>query len=539
MKTGWHDVAWLASLTGNIPLSWPIRQYAELIKENAERRNLIAVHLQAVMALQSGQSPVEVSADSVKALEDVCGAVKRYDSNQALSVQEWPALTKAALYGFAGRFVEFATENSEADPATVLVTFLARFGVEVPGPVMWVGDTKHRANIASVIVGASSKARKGTSGKPVKRLFAPVEFETSDTATGRAKETPGPFSSGEGIIFAVRDPVTGIDKKTGEPIEIDPGVKDKRLFVLDEEFGSVMANTKREGNILSMIVRTIWDSGNLDPLTKTTKIKATGAHIGWVSHITINELSTRLSEIEMLNGYANRILWVCARRSKLVAWPAPMDADRLSQFQYELSEIIAAHQGDIIVEPDAEVRKAWQEEHYGALTRERPGLVGCVVNRDEAQVMRLAMIYALLDKSHIIRPVHMEAALALWQYCENSANYIFSCRQTDSVSRRILEALQDGQKTATEINRLFNSHTSKARLRTALTELVAADQIGFEKQATGGRPTTTYYLKPSSVIIEKSGISPGCQTTSEVKTFFHINTQDSSDAESSEYKVTI
>ena len=188
----------------------------------------------------------------------------------------------------AGEFVELATENSEAAPEAVLATFLTRFGVECgPGPYSMVGDTKHSARIFTVIVGASSKARKGTSAKPVDRLF---DFELMNEACEEAeivkaaKRSPGPLSSGEGIIYAVRDELEEWkqNRKTGagEWVITDPGARDKRLYILDEEFSSALSCTKRDGNTLSPILRSAWDDGDIEPLTKTSRIKTTGAHIG-------------------------------------------------------------------------------------------------------------------------------------------------------------------------------------------------------------------------------------------------------------------
>lgn len=232
------------------------------------------------------------------------------------------SISRRRLPGIVGEFVGLATENSEADPAAVLATFLPRFGVEVgSGPHMWVGDTPHRCRLASVIVGASSKSRKGTSGTPVKRLFSTDPHTDTVPPYIPAHTTAGPFSSGEGIIYLVRDEIEKWSDKLQEWIVTDPGIDDKRLFILDEEFAGVMANTKREGNTLSMIIRRIWDSGNLAPIIKNNRITATCAHIGWVSHITLFELNSRLDESEAFNGFANRILWVCAKRFKLVPEP--------------------------------------------------------------------------------------------------------------------------------------------------------------------------------------------------------------------------
>jgi hypothetical protein len=39
--------------------------------------------------------------------------------------------------------------------------------------------------------------------------------------------------------------------------------------------------------------------------------------------------------------------------------------------------------------------------------------------------MRLSALYALLDKSAVVKADHLKAALALWEYCEASARFIF------------------------------------------------------------------------------------------------------------------
>jgi hypothetical protein len=92
------------------------------------------------------------------------------------TIKEWPVLDQRACRGIAGDFVALAAESSEADPAAILITFLVRFGVEVGnGPTLYVGDGKHHARFAAVIVGSSSKARKGTSWKPVDRLYCKIE----------------------------------------------------------------------------------------------------------------------------------------------------------------------------------------------------------------------------------------------------------------------------------------------------------------------------------------------------------------------------
>ena len=44
-------------------------------------------------------------------------------------------------------------------------------------------------------------------------------------------------------------------------------------------------------------------------------------------------------------------------------------------------------------------------------------MVGAPTSRAAAQVLRLSMINTLLDGEKFVRPPHLLAALAVWDYC--------------------------------------------------------------------------------------------------------------------------
>lgn len=102
----------------------------------------------------------------------------------------------------------------------------------------------------------------------------------------------------------------------------------------------------------------------------------------------------------------------------------------------------------------AEARKQWADM-YPELSKEHSGLAGSIINRAEAQTMRLALIYALLDGRNVIQGKHLDAALALWRYAQESALYIFGDRAADPLEEKILEALKQGPLTATAFERRF------------------------------------------------------------------------------------
>jgi hypothetical protein len=87
------------------------------------------------------------------------------------------------------------------------------------------------------------------------------------------------------------------------------------------------------------------------------------------------------------------------------------------------------------------------------------------------------LLYALLDMSDKICTRHLQAALALWQYCEESARFIFGGLSPEQLS--ILELLSDRQlRTKTQIrNVAFSGHRDAAGLDADLDGLEKAGRI--------------------------------------------------------------
>ena len=228
------------------------------------------------------------------------------------------------------------------------------------------------------------------------------------------------------MIFAVRDPTTKLSPTddNGQPdrfnqVVVDPGVIDKRLLVVETEFAAVLRVLGRDGNTLSPIIRGAWDSGNLRSMTKNNPTRATDAHISIVGHITRGELRRYLTNTEAGNGYMNRHLLCCARRSKLLP-----DGGFITSvdFQPLIKRLRDAYEfgrkaGEF--RRDECAGRLWKDV-YPKLSEGKPGLFGAVTSRGEAQVMRLAGLYAVLDRSQVIGVSHLRAALAAWKYCEDS-----------------------------------------------------------------------------------------------------------------------
>jgi len=379
----------------------------------------------------------------------------------------WPVMDQAAYHGIAGRIVRTIAPHTEADPVAVLAHLLIGFGSILGRRAYYLADgARHHANEFALLIGTTSKGRKGTAGRRIDEIMVAADD------TWASKCVVGGLSSGEGIIHAVRDDAVEhvLDRKANPPKYIDitkPGIDDKRLLVFEPEFAGALAVARREGSILSRVIREAWDSGDLRVLTKNTPEHATGAHISIVGHITVDEYRASLDRISMTNGYANRFINLLVRRSRELPFGGSLDPRDLIPFADEIKRIIEVTHGVREVSFSQKARPMW-EAGYHDLSKEQPGLFGSIVARAEAHVVRLALIYALLDSRNEIDPAHLEAALALWRYAEQSARYIFGDTLGDPVADTILTALRqagpEGMARGDIYRQLFQGNQSGSRI---------------------------------------------------------------------------
>ena len=134
------------------------------------------------------QSPFE----AVKILEKKTGSVNSLNS---LTLQDYPQpIDATAFHGLAGEIVRLIEPHTEADPAALLFQILAGFGNIIGRRAYMVADgSRHCLGLFGVLVGQSSKGRKGTSWNQIANFLRPRRCE--DWKNNRVKS---------GLSLAVR-----------------------------------------------------------------------------------------------------------------------------------------------------------------------------------------------------------------------------------------------------------------------------------------------------------------------------------------------
>lgn len=400
----------------------------------------------------------------------------------------------AAHRGLAGEVVRALSLHTEADPASILATFLTAFGVAVGiGPVAEVGGTRHHPRTHTLIVGDTAVARKGDSLKAVNALMdLALEDEWRETCTTG-------LASGEGLIAALSDDVFGKDTE-------------KRRFITESEFARTLGAGKRENSILSSVLRQAWDDDFLSTMTKA-KVTASHVHVAVLGHITQGELARESSILDVVNGFMNRFLLIFASRRRLLPSPGSVRAELVTTNLPERVHMMVqvARKKNYMVR-DQEARALWDDLYTALNTTRRPDIEG----RAEAMVLRLAMIYALLEGLDIVGTSHIQSAAEVWWYSVQSARriYGYGTGTGDPLADRIVEYLKSQARVEDHVPTVMQSEiqmavgrnarqgeVNKALLLLERRQLISKHRRIEPELGRSGRPPVFWRLAPASATV--------------------------------------
>jgi hypothetical protein len=399
-------------------------------------------------------------------------AVKDYEASEALKNTPIPQpvaierpypMHDDAFYGVAGDFVRTVLPETEADPVALLGNFLIAAGLLFGRNAWTVADGKQHFPVEYLLMtGKSGVGRKGTATGRVLPVMSQAKMFFDDCVLSG-------LSTGEGLIKA-------IEPKDGE------NTSERVFLAVIQEFASLLTVMKRDGNTMSAILRESFDGGRLRVLTRKDPLKVDNVNLGVIAHITKDELLNGLTDTDRVNGFANRFMPVFVERSKLL--PEGGNDVSFVDIVERLQDAVAKSTRRGRIQRDAEAKAVWKE-HYKILTRERSGLVGALESRAETHVLRLSLIYALLDGADAIRVEHLKAALAFWEYVERSIEYVFQGASGDSEGDKIIAAMAQGPLTKKEISRVFGDHRTAEWIEIKIESLVARGSIVKTTKQTG------------------------------------------------------
>ena len=349
--------------------------------------------------------------------------------------------------GPIGEYVKRVSPFTEADPHAIFLTMLAIFGCHIGrGAKFVIGATDHYPILYVLIIGESSRSRKGTTWGVANLPFIMMfpDWYESNFASG--------LSSGEGLIERLKN--------------VNP------LLVFESEFGSALKSISRDGNKLAQVLRDIWDCPPHVSIMNREKnsISAADPTLVMISHVTKDELMKLFKASDISGGTGNRILYHKATRSqKLSKSPDIKQIIKRDMVQL-LDDLRAAIEfgrvaGEIRFSDEAD--RLW-DRYYQGLPDYPSSNFANLTTRSEVQVIRLSLILALTEKSLEIKTHHLGAAIDIIDKSERAVLGIYDFETGDKDADKVLAAFKNNcfvEITRTQINHeVFSKNLTTKKL---------------------------------------------------------------------------
>jgi hypothetical protein len=381
------------------------------------------------------------------------------------------ALTEKSLCGIVGDFVKAALPCTEADENALAYQFITAVGnLFGTGSFATFGADRHYPNLFQLIVGPTS-AGKGQSLSAVRHCLSTVDPEWLDHVKHSA-------ASGEALVRLVSE------------LEDDP-----RMLVVLSEMSVLLNSSNREGSNLSGYLRIAYDGAPLEHNRAQKSFKASNYLLSTIGHITPQELTETMSNVDFYNGSTNRFLFAACRRSKVL--PRMGKVPDFGSVVTRLSAMLnlpAAGKVDF----SEEGGRTWDQWVY-SLTEPTDGKLAAAVERSKPNCLRVALIYALLDESRLDDPFggptyiekrHVDAAVELvnrsresvrWFLNQPSKNSAGPDRQEISRLREAVNAA-GGSLSGTQLTKLFSHKSADER-----NQLATQAGLKLRRTQTEGR----------------------------------------------------
>jgi hypothetical protein len=423
------------------------------------------------------------------------------------SLPAWPRLSDKAYQGLLGTIVKAVSPETEADEVGVLLCLLCGFGNAVGRTAhVRVGARRHYANLFACLCGASSSA-KGEAWGVVRYFLRQAEPAWAGACIA------GGFGSGEGLAWRVRDDFTKQEpvKEQGSIVGyrpvIVPGASEKRALFVEAELTKAISLARQEKSTLSEMLRHAWDGEPLEYANKgDNAYRATEHHISILGMITPSALAHALGKgkgTEASDGTFSRFLWALVRSEKTLPYGGNVSV--LDAFAVPLRQAIVKAKAVEEVRLSPETGALWESEQ--ARLKHLCDSVPCT-EKARPYVLRLALCYALADGRAEISLNHLEAALALWAYCEASARFLFkpdnkplplSVKSEEPLWLRLLKAISDKPGVSrTGLRDVAGHKMAAGELDAALSDLEGRG-LAHQRECKpegGGRPAECWFPGP-------------------------------------------
>jgi len=379
--------------------------------------------------------------------------------------QAGPVWDDSIMYGLAGDIIRKASAHCESHPSGMYLDLLIAFGNAIGRCAFFnINQTRHYTNEFMARVGLTSYSRKGTGRDVVDEVL-----KMADSPWFFSQIKSG-FGSAESIINEIRDGSQQQVKNRKNQFDtvMVPGKSDKRMCIREGELASVFQLAGKKDSRVDIVLRDGWDGKPLHNLVKgrseglSNSNSCREPHISISGDTTPSELKQKMPPGATENGFGNRFLYCFVYRTKCCPMGGPQIDWSVEMLKLHNAIESAKQVGVVGLAKAAE--SSWKNMYLqmDQVKNRLPGLAGQMTARKDAHIRRLALIIALLDECSVVETWHLRAAKKIWDYCEDSARFIFAGSTADQDKIITYIKSQKDGCTLGEIRREVFSDNKKA-----------------------------------------------------------------------------
>lgn len=412
-----------------------------------------------------------------------------------------------AFHGPLGEYTREIEDHIEVDRFTFFVQFLAVIGTLIGRRVRCLGGhTPHHCNLFGLVIGPTGIG-KGSAWSLAERVATRLDPAFNSLRSFDVQSAPGLIQLvTDGSVRPAKKRRSTLGEESPAFEVVVPAVKDKRRLIVNEEMQAVLTAKGRRGATLGQLLKLAWDGKDLENNAKD-QLRATSPHVGFLGHITPEDFreALRRDKADRTNGFYNRFLLVTASHVRSLPFGGnPPDCEAL--VQSVRSALLSLGPSDPLGTPHTlswgdDARGDW-EAFYNACKSGHPFLSGLDGFHDRLppQVMRVAMIFAVIDHSATIRKHHLGAAKALCLHLLDESRSLL-CQGSPSRRRNtlLLNRIRDMMAsktdffTKTDVWHQLGRHGNAAEVDLAISALLTNGEWTAETiQAENHRDMTLY-----------------------------------------------
>jgi putative DNA primase/helicase len=355
--------------------------------------------------------------------------------------EKCPALPDAAWYGLSGEYRGISGPCTEASHSYHYACFVSAVGACMGRSVYFERAGRHYPNLYIVLVGPSGGARKSTALRFGLDLVEAIDSKIAIAWT---------LDSREGFLQDLDE--------LGKSRAHNSGVT---AILRLEELRSLIDKASMEGlrNIVPLLAHAYDCPRSLQVRTRKNPVTVVKPTLSLVAATTWDWLQGIRSP-DLLGGLGNRMMWVSGEPGAAIPAPPRPDGERLDTIVRELRRCIAywRRKGTSEFSFNPSAAKLW-ETIYGELYghRNEDPLIANLGERLQNHCLKIALIFAALDRRPIIERHHLEAAYAFTQFLYEGLWYLFrgfGMSPMGQLDEKIIEAVKREGPNGTRLPKL-------------------------------------------------------------------------------------